>query len=354
MRRRGLRSAAAGVVPGAVGAAPLLAAGTPRRLAGAAPLLVALAAASLLSACGADESIPRPPAPLSIRGGVVIEPPELAIGETATVEIAVVTPPDHRLEPPPTPENVEGLWVLAAEQAAPEREPGRWVHRARFLVRARATGQVVWPALTAVVETPAGERVELALAERPLRVIEVSREFPGRTTPFSFRAPGEPGRYRGFLLPAALGAGLALAALALAGLVRRARSARREAEGAVAAAASDDPAHEARAALAAAAARVEEDPVAAADAASAALRRYVVRRTRAPADVSTTEEIEALAAPFLLARRWPELLRLLRALDGARFRAGALSGPSGREALRAELRAANALVEDGPAREGAA
>jgi len=313
-----------------------------RLLAGAAAL-----SALLAGGCGsADEAIPRPAAPLSIRGGVVVEPPELAIGETATVEIAVVTPPDHRLEPPGTPENVEGLWILAAEQAPPAREAGRWVHRARFLVRARATGELVWPAQTVFVETPRGERVELPLAERPLRVIEVSREFPGRSEPFGFREPREPGRSFGFLLPAALGATLALAAFALAGLVRRARSARREVERAPEPGAESSPGAEAEAALAAAGARVDDDPVAAADAASSALRRYVALRTRAPTDVSTTEEIAALPPPFLLARRWPELLRLLRALDAGRFRPGALAGAAEREALRAELRAARALVED--------
>jgi hypothetical protein len=310
------------------------------RLARAAALGALLAAG-----CGREATLERPAAPLSIRGGVVVEPPELAIGETATVEIAVVTPPDHRLEPPATPENVEGLWILAAEQAPPAREPGRWVHRARFLVRARATGELRWPAQTVLVETPRGERVEVSLAERPLRVIEVSREFPGRSQPFGLREPAGPGRPTGFLLPALFGAGVALAGLALAGLVRRTRRARSEVEN-VGETPEAGPAAEADAALAAAGATLDADAVAAADAASAALRRYVTRRTRAPADVSTTEEIAELAPPFLLARRWPELLQRLRALDAARFRARALADPAAREALRAELRAARALVND--------
>ena len=315
-------------------------------------IAAAMLACILAASCGAEEPAARPAAPLSIRGGVVVEPPELAIGETATVEIAVVTPPDYRVEPPEAPENVEGLWILAAEQPPTTREAGRWVHRARFLVRARATGELRWPAQTAIVFTPGGERVEVALAERPLRVIEVSREFPGRSRPFGFRQPAEPGRSFGFLLPAAFGAGLALAALALAGLVRRARSARQDAERAAAEAELDaTPAAEADTALAAAASRVDADPVAAADAASAALRRYVVRRTRAPANVSTTEEIAELPPPFLLARRWPDLLRLLHALDAARFRPGVLAGAAGRDALRAELRAARALVDDGEPRD---
>ena len=53
-----------------------------------------------------------------------------------------------------------------------------------------------------------------------------------------------------------------------------------------------------------------------------------------------------MAPPFLRARRWPELLGLLASLDAARFRAGALATLAGREALRAELLAAEAQVAD--------
>jgi hypothetical protein len=309
--------------------------------------LATLGAALLVLACGSGEN-PSPPAPLSIRGGVVIEPPELTIGQTATVEIAVVTPPDHRLEPPAAPEAAAGLWILAAEQLPTEREAGRWVHRARFLVRARATGETAWPAQTLFVVPPQGERIPVSLAERPLRVVEVSREFPERVEPFSWRGPRDPGRSGGFLLPAAFGAAAVLATLALVAVVRRARSAGRAAETAALEAPEGEaaPARAAQAALEAAAARVDDDAVAAADAASAALRRFVLERSGAPAHVSTTEEILAMAPPFLLARRWPELLQLLARLDSARFRAGALAASAGREALRGELRAAVALVDD--------
>lgn len=314
-----------------------------RRSGGAARLA---ALVWLAVACGVADPPPPPVAPLSIRGGVVIEPPELSIGDTATVEIAVVTPPDHRLEPPATPESAPGLWILSAEQLPTEREAGHWVHRARFRVRARTTGEIAWPAQIVFVVAPNGERVPVSLAERPLRVVDVSREFPDRVEPFSWRGPREPGRARDFLLPAAFGAAAALAALALALFVRRARSAGRESAAAQAAEAPASPAREAEAALEAAAARIDEDPIAAADAASVALRLYVLRHTGAPAHVSTTEELRGMAPPFRLARRWPELLRLLAHLDSARFRAGALATAAGREALRAELLAAEALVGD--------
>lgn len=303
----------------------------------------------LCAACGGEA--PPSPAPLSIRGGVVIEPPELTIGDTASVEIAVITPPDHRLEPPATPESAPGLWILAAEQLPSERDGGRWVHRARFLVRARETGELAWPAQTVWVAAPKGERIPVSLDERPLRVVPVSREFPDRVEPFSWRGPREPGRARDFLLPVALGAAAALAALALAALVRRARTAGRADVGPEVAPLPESAAREAEASLRAAAARVDADPVAAADAASAALRLFVLRHTGTPAHVSTTEELHAVVPPFRLARRWSELLRLLTQLDAARFRAGALTTPAGREALRAELLTAERLVaEAAPAR----
>jgi hypothetical protein len=312
-----------------------------------------LAAAALLglcAACGRAEPSPTA-APLSIRGGVVIEPPELTIGDTASVEIAVITPPDHRLEPPETPESAPGLWILAAEQLPGEREGGRWIHRARFLVRARETGELAWPAQTVFVVAPKGERIPVSLAERPLRVVSVSREFPDRVEPFSWRGPREPARARDFLLPAAFGAAAALAAFALAALVRHARRAGRETAAPEVASLPESAAREAEASLQAAATRIDTDPVAAADAASAALRLFVLRHTGTPAHVSTTEELRTLLPPFLLARRWSELLRLLAQLDAARFRAGALAAPAGREALRAELLAAERLVADvAPAR----
>jgi hypothetical protein len=296
-----------------------------------------------LAACGRS-SAPLPAAPLQIRGGVVIEPPEIAIGETADVEIAVVTPPDHQLEPVEAPANVEGLWILAAEPLPTERSGNRWVHRVRFRVRARATGEVVWPAETAFVTTPAGERLPVPLASRPIRVVEVAEEFPGRREPFSWREPRAEGRARRFLLPAVFGAVSVLAVLGLAGLVRRARRAE---AGGEAEPGPEEPtaALRADAELEAAAARLDLDPVGAAHAASLALRRFVLERTGAPAHVSTTEEMRALEPPFLLARRWAELLQRLGAFDALRFRALALAGEEGRQALRREIRAARMLVD---------
>jgi hypothetical protein len=305
------------------------------------------AAAALLlavAACGPREAEAPDPPPIAIRGGVVIEPPELAIGQTATVDVAVVTPPDHRLDPYEGPGTVPGLWILDVEQPPPDRLPGRWVHHVRFRVRSRTTGELVWPAGIAFAVNPAGERIPVSLAARPLRVAEIAGEMPERTDPFPYRSGREPSTPGGFLVPALFGAAALAAALALAGVVRRARAAR----GALpAAAAADlDPGPEVRAerALDGALAEIERDPVAAAGAASAALRAWVAERSGAAAPAATTEELTALAPPFVLARAWPELVAILGQLDLARFRAGVLAEPAARRELAATVDAARALA----------
>lgn len=316
---------------------------------------LALSLGLALAACerptAAPAPAPGPAAPATLQGGVIVEPPELGIGETATVEVAIVTPPDHRVAPLAAPEAVDGLWVLAAETLPVRREPGRLVHRTRFLVRARATGDFVWPAQQAEIETPAGAIVPLDLAARPLRVVSAARELPERTTPFSYREPTEPGRVRRFLWPAAFGAAAALAAVALAAFARRSRSgapaapppARAAQEGIAAA-----PARAAQAALAAALERVADDPIAAAGAGSTALRAFVEGATGLPASRATTEEIALRPPPYLLERRWPAWLALLAELDATRFRPGALEAPAARAALAAQLRAGAELVATAP------
>jgi hypothetical protein len=228
------------------------------------------------------------------------------------------------------------------------------VHRVLVRVRSRTTGDLAWPAAIAFVATPAGERIPVSLAERPLRVAEISGEYSGRIEPFTYRAPREPGAERGFLLPALLGAATAVAALALAGLVRRARAARNAAPDASATAPDAGADDRAERAFAAALGAIDADPIGAAAATSAALRAWVAERTGAPGPAATTEELAALAPPFAVARLWPELLAILGRLDLARFRAGALADPGARGELEATVRAARALVGSAaPARSAA-
>jgi hypothetical protein len=309
-----------------------------------AALPLALLATVWLACGGADDEAAAPQAPVAIRGGVVVEPPELTIGQTATVEVAIVTPPDHRLEPFEGPGSVEGLWILGVEQPPPERTAGRWVHRVLFRVRSRTTGELTWPAGIAFVGTPDGERLPVMLAERPLRVAEIGGETSERMEPFPYRAAREPAAGGSFLLPALVGGAAVLAALALLTVVRRARAAR-SAPPAAAFAAPDVGANvRAMRALDAALGAIEADPLAAAAGGSAALRAWVAERTGAPGPAATTEELASLVPPFAVSRAWPELLAILGRLDLARFRAGALADPVARRELEGTLHAARALV----------
>jgi hypothetical protein len=294
-------------------------------------------------ACDRAPEEPAEPVPVAPRAGAVIEPPDLRIGDVAVVDVAVVVPPGHRVQPLPAPERVPGLWILEAEELPVERGPSHHVHRTRFKVRARETGEFTWPAQVAVVETPTGERLEVESMERPVRIHEVTGDFAGRREPFSFRAPPEARRDQGFALPALLGAGGTALALALLALVRRVR--RRPLAPPVRAP-HETSWRATQAALEAALERIGADPVAAADAASAAIRVYVSRRYGAVAETATTEELAAREPPLGAGSRWPELLRLLRALDAFRFRSGASGDPLECRELAATLRAAQRFVSE--------
>ena len=102
--------------------------------AGAAVLLL------IGAACGEPSAAPGgpgdPPAvPVGISGGVVIEPPEIRIGDTARLDVVVVTPPGHHVEPIEAPDAPAGFWILDAETPTVARDPQRWIHTTRFRLR---------------------------------------------------------------------------------------------------------------------------------------------------------------------------------------------------------------------------
>jgi hypothetical protein len=316
----------------------------------------ALAAALLAFACGDAAEPPREAAPAeaaaaaapeppdaTLRAAVVLEPPRIEIGDVFEVEVAVVTPPGHRVAPAPVPKAVPGIVILDAALPSVSQEPGRWVHRQRFRARARATGPFRWPALELEVEAPGGAPLRVVAPERPFEVVSLLDEQSERRSPFSFRAPRlERAPGAGPWLPALIGSLMTLAALGLLALVRRVRSAESAAAPAAPVGAADEDSAAVLGALRAA--ESEADAVRGADLASEALRAWAAERFFAPRVRSaTTEELAALAPPFLLTTRWAALRAALEALDAVRF-------PPQREGARAELARAlahaRALVND--------
>lgn len=305
-----------------------------------AALLAALAAL----ACGGEvEPAPGPPA--AVHGAVVLEPSELGVGDLVSVEITVVTPPDHRVRPIDVADRIDPLWLLDAETRPVAREGERWTHVTRVRARVKeAPGDYAWPAQTIEVEGPDGELHPLELEARPFTVASVVGQIPERIEPFGLRTPSAESGGRGGLGSALLGAAamlLALGGLRLAGRARAARRARGDAP-----APDATPAWTAAdAELEAALADVDDDPDAAADRAALALRRYVHRRAHRPIETLTTEEIAAQRPPGRLRSRWPDLVGLLRRLDALRF-PGDLAREEGRVALRETLHEARRFVSD--------
>jgi hypothetical protein len=262
---------------------------------------------------------PERPLPAQLGATLVIEPPRIEVGDPFEVEIAVVTPPDHAVAPAPVPKATPGLWILDAERPVVERQPGRWVHRQRFRARARATGELVWPALELGVEGPDGAKTSVQVPARPFVVRSLLDDHPERRSFFSYRAPSGLEGGRGPWLPALVGALFALAGVGLVAWVRHARAAAAAAAGARAAApalASGESATLDALRHAAAA----SDPVRAADLGAAALRDWAAERARTPSlRAATSEELARRAAPFLIAPRWPRFVALVAELDALRF-----------------------------------
>ena len=274
----------------------------------------------------ADES-PAALAPPSVQATVVIEPPQLRVGDVADVEVVVVTPPQHAVRPLALPDasNLGPVWVLEAEALPIDKRGTRWTHRTRLRVRARDVGAGTWPALTVELVGPENETSTLTTEPRSFEVVSVLPEFPDRLEPFPLRLPAAPSGLSPWLA-AAGGAAAALTAVGALALVQRRR--RRADERARSA--GDDAARDASAPwtaavrdLAAAAAASDTDWRGSADAIAVALRRYAAQRWGFSIECRTTEELAAIAPPFPLSLRWPTALAWLRELDALRFRADA-------------------------------
>jgi hypothetical protein len=303
-------------------------------------------AVSAALGCGSPEG-DATRAPATLRGQIVVEPPRISIGDVASVEVIVVTPPDHQVRPIRPPQEVPGFWLLDAEPLAVRRSASRWVHATRIRARARKTGQFAWPSMRVEIEKPDLTLTAIELDERPLEVVSVEPEFPDRTTPFPLRPAPQDAPPPGLLVPVAAGAVLALLGVALAGLVRRHRF-RRAADrfeasqrGALA-----PPAwRSAQATLEAAMQLAGEDPQRAAGDGAAALRHFVAHRFGVAAPSSTTEELRARTPPLGAERHWPTLIEILSDLDDLRFRPLA-EATGGEERLRSCLVRAQRFVAE--------
>jgi hypothetical protein len=283
--------------------------------------------------------------PAQLSATVVIEPPRIEIGDPFHVEIAVVTPPDHRVAPAPVPKAIDGLWILDAERPSVDRQAGRWVHRQRFRARARATGPFTWPALEVGIEGPGGAKGVVQVPERPFVVSSLLDEHPEQRSFFSYRAPSfEASGERGPWLPALLGALLALGGVGLFSWVRRARLAAAAAQ--ALAAKQDDEGDDAAGALEALRrAGQSGDPVRAADLACAALRDWAAERSRTPGlRAATAEELAARPPPFLIATRYEAFVAVVRDLDALRFPP---RQPEAAARVREAIARASALVARG-------
>jgi len=274
-----------------------------------------------VAACeGTEPAGDSVPVPTSLRGAVIIEPPHLTVGDVATVEITLVTPPHHSVRPVRPPREVDGFWLLDSETLPVTRNPSRWVHRTQMRARAREPGEFTWPALRVEVETPEQEVVEILLDARPLEVTSVGDRFPRRAEPFPLRR-ARASQGGEFLMPLAGGVALTLGAFALLALTRRLRRPRGRVPERTARDAHASPGwRAAQATIETALETSSESPRRAADAASAALRHFFSQRFAISARTLTTEELAASKPPLGAEKHWPILLEILETLDAIRFR----------------------------------
>jgi hypothetical protein len=199
-----------------------------------------------------------------------------------------------------------------------------WTHRTRVVLQALAVGEVVWPALTFLVEDTAGETHEISTPEKVRTVHSALASHPGRTRPFGLRYPV---RHRELpMLTIALGVTLFASLLAWAGLRRRAAGA----------SGRPPPAEPVRdvharagAELSRARSLLEHDPREASNAGAALLREFMAERFDPSLRAATTAELRG-ATPSDAARpHWQPFVQLLGRYDADRFQERAAEGGDG-------------------------
>ena len=304
------------------------------------PRLAVWLLTAALACAESGEEEPRYAAPARARAALVLEPPLVAVGELASLDLVVVTKPGQAVAPKDLPGKVPGFWLLEREPAAVVKEPARWLHRTRLRLRAVEVGRFEFPGGSVEVQSPEGASAVLHYDALPLEVTSVLPAHAARTSPYGIRTlPFATGSPRGGVTAFAAGALLALASVGLVALARRRLAAREEPEPETA---SVTPSWvRARAQLDAARAALDTSPRRSLDLASAALREYAVRRFGGDATVRTTEELAASQPPFTMTTRWSGFVALLEELDAARFP----PAHAGRETAAALLERVGEFVE---------
>jgi hypothetical protein len=278
--------------------------------------------ALLLFACGGEPAPAPYAAPAHARVALVLEPPVVAVGEMASIELAVVTKPGFAARPLDLPRSLPGFWLIEREEPVVVKEPARWVHRTRLRVRAIEVGRFELPGGSVEVTSPEGGAERLEYEPLALEVVSTLGAHARQHSPYGVRTlpTGLAGRLtggRGSVVAFAAGAILALASVGVLLLARR-RLALRAAD--VVPAPESAPAwRRAREELERARASLASDPRHALDVAAVALRDYSVRRFGGDAHVRTTEELAAADPPFTMTTRWQRFVALLGELDAARF-----------------------------------
>lgn len=289
-----------------------------------------------------SEAPVEPMAPVGVVRGVVhFAPQRLRVGDVATVEVAVVTPPHTELGEIRWPANVPGLSFIETLALETERETHRWVHRGRMRVRAIEIGQHRWPETQLEVRPADGERGELVLAGDTFEIVSTLSTRPDQLSAFGLRDPTGEASQRDLALAAAAGAAGALACVALF-LVLRRRT--KKPSRTTAAEIPAEPGRVAEAELARALELLALDPHASAQCAGSALRAFAVHRFGAPIETRTTEELALMRPPRNMRSRWKHLIEILARLDDVRFRPASAEPP--RDALASTLEAAREFVRD--------
>jgi hypothetical protein len=286
-----------------------------RALARIGPRWAAVCALAL--ACGSQPEAPHHLAPAQPRAALILEPPRVALGGVAELELAVVTRPGWSVRPQPAPSGLQGFAWIGREPARVAREPARWVHRLPMRLRALDVGRFEVPGGSVEVVSPEGEVRSLAYEPLVLEVLSGLSDAPSRDSPFGVRLlPRRVASPAALLGAFAAGAGFALAALGLLLLARRRLA---QPMGSPPSPAGRPPWEWAREELARARELLAGEPRAALDAAARTLRRYVASRFGGDARVLTTPELQVAKPPFALTTRWQALVALLAELDKARF-----------------------------------